>query len=98
MTNRTWTSQGWEQPPVEDYQLGANVQVWRVTLVPTPAPLRLAGDILDDEEHVRAARLRRPRTASATWPPIARCASSWRVTESCPSACASSAARRASRR
>jgi 4'-phosphopantetheinyl transferase len=60
MTNRVWTTQGWEQPPVEDYKLSGSVHVWRVTLVPAPAPLRLAGDILDDEEHIRAARLRRP--------------------------------------
>ena len=51
---------GWQKPPLEDYQVGAAVHVWRVDLGAAASQGRLADDSLSDEEHVRAARLRRP--------------------------------------
>ena len=50
----------WEKPPLEDYRIGTAVHVWRVSLGPAAGQLRVGGDILDNEEHVRAARFRRP--------------------------------------
>jgi len=50
----------WERPPLEEYELGSEVHVWRVSLAAGPQPLGTAGDGLSDEEQVRAARLRRP--------------------------------------
>jgi len=50
----------WDKPPLENYALGDAVHVWRVSVDPASSRLRPAGDFLGDEEHVRAARLRRP--------------------------------------
>jgi 4'-phosphopantetheinyl transferase len=48
----------WERPPVEHYQLGAAVHVWRVNVRQSPLPLREAAELLSDQEHIRARRFR----------------------------------------
>src|SRR5258707_4214034 len=50
----------WEQPPIEDYALGTAVHVWRANVGPAARQSRPTSDFLSDEEHVRAARVRRP--------------------------------------
>jgi len=50
----------WQPPPLEEYELGNEVHVWRVNLAAGSQRLGPAGDSLSDEEHVHAARLRRP--------------------------------------
>ena len=50
----------WEKPPVEQYQLGAAVHVWRVSVRQTPQQLRDAAEMLSDTEHIQARRFRQP--------------------------------------
>jgi 4'-phosphopantetheinyl transferase len=48
----------WEQAPVEHYQTGTGVHVWRVSLRQSAQELRAAVAVLSDQEHVRARRFR----------------------------------------
>lgn len=50
----------WETPPVEHYQVGAAVHVWRVSVRQSAPQLRDAAETLSDQEHIQARRFRQP--------------------------------------
>ena len=50
----------WERPPVEHYQLGGTVHVWRVNARLSALQLRDATEMLSDPEHIQARRFGRP--------------------------------------
>ena len=50
----------WEKPPIEQYQVGPAVHVWRVSVRQTAQQLRDASEMLSDQEHIQARRFRQP--------------------------------------
>ena len=59
-TNAPGDTLRWESPPVEHYQLGGSVHVWRVSVRQSAQQLRGASEILSDQEHIQARRIRQP--------------------------------------
>src|SRR5438876_5290492 len=59
-TNAPGAAVRWDMPPVEHYQLGGSVHVWRVSVRQSAQQLRDAAEMLSDQEHIQARRFRQP--------------------------------------
>jgi 4'-phosphopantetheinyl transferase len=57
-TNISGGAARWERPPVEHYQLGGAVHVWRASVRQSAQQLREAAEMLSDAEHIQARRFR----------------------------------------